>query len=178
MITFGDARSRFNVSSAMTCFDRSWKKSPASPSYTSSPSAPSFPELSASIAACVSSTAPRLVLTNIAPGLIRSSAAPLIRCLVFAFSGQCRVTMSDAASSCASSTYRTPIATHVAQGTGSEASTVHPNPWPKIFATTRPILPVPITPTVFPNKSKPTSPSSSVAERARGPSGSCGSAPR
>ena len=66
-----------------------------SPSNTSSPAAAGRPSRSAPISACVSTTAPRLVLTRIDPGFISARVCALIRCLALSVNATCRLTKSD-----------------------------------------------------------------------------------
>src|SRR5262245_16535427 len=91
------------------------------------------------------------------PFFILAIAASLMMYLFSGVSGQCKLMMSDCANNSFSSTYRTPRDRQVAFGNGSNAKVGQPNPV-RICATTVPICPVPITPTVFPCMSNPTNP--------------------
>ena len=73
---------------------------------TSRPAARRWPLVNAATSAASSTSPPRAVLTRIAPGFMRASAAPSIRRSVSGTSGRCSETMSAVASSSSRSTAR------------------------------------------------------------------------
>mmetsp|Transcript_9932 Transcript_9932/g.36918 ORF Transcript_9932/g.36918 Transcript_9932/m.36918 type:complete len:246 (+) Transcript_9932:281-1018(+) len=149
--------SQTNILCSMFMLEKSLKKSLFSFSYTSRPRAAIFPETSPSIAARASTSAPLLVLIKIAPRFIFAMAYLSISPSVSGVRGRCRDTTSLLSNTSSKSMYSP-------QNPGlfgnlSKPRTFIWNPRLRISATPRPIFPVPNTPTVFPLKLLPTSPS-------------------